>query len=167
MTFDLGRTRTVPDMGTFTIGQIADRTGFSASSLRYYEGIGLVAPTGRTEAGYRIYDESTVTRLSFVARAKQLGCTLEEITDLLAVWDESSCAPVQRRFHELVTAKIRATQRQLAELSAFADQLRTAAEHLSGDPVEGPCEAGCACLPAADVTARFEAGGGSRRGASA
>lgn len=41
-------------MSTFTIGQIAERTGFTTSSLRYYEGIGLVAPTTRTDAGYRV-----------------------------------------------------------------------------------------------------------------
>ena len=85
-------------MSTLTIGQVADRTGFSTSSLRYYEGIGLVVPAGRSDAGYRMYDASVLTRLSFVARAKQLGCTLEEITDLLAVWDQDSCGPVQRRF---------------------------------------------------------------------
>jgi len=138
-------------MSTFTIGQIAEQTGFTTSSLRYYEGIGLVTPAARTDAGYRVYDDSTVARLAFIARAKQLGCTLEEITDLLTVWDESSCGPVQRRFHALVTAKIAATQRQLAELSAFSTQLRTAAEHLSGEPVDGPCAPGCACLPEAPV----------------
>jgi len=133
-------------MDTLTIGQVAERTGFSASSLRYYEGIGLVVPAGRTPSGYRLYDEAAVARLSFVARAKQLGCTLEEITDLLAVWDESSCGPVQRRFHELVTEKITATREQLAELAAFSAQLHTAAERLGGDPIDGPCTADCACL---------------------
>lgn len=135
-------------MDTLTIGQVAERTGFSASSLRYYEGIGLVVPAGRTASGYRTYDEATVARLSFVARAKQLGCTLEEIGDLLTVWDESSCGPVQRRFHDLVTEKIGATQQQLRELTAFADQLRTAAAHLSATPSDGPCDATCACLTA-------------------
>jgi MerR family copper efflux transcriptional regulator len=135
-------------MGTFTIGQVAERTGFTASSLRYYEGIGLVVPAGRSEAGYRLYDEATLTRLSFVARAKQLGCTLEEITDLLEVWDESSCGPVQRRFHALVTEKIVATEQRLAELGAFSRQLRTAAEHLGGQPVDGPCDSTCACVAA-------------------
>ncbi len=133
-------------MATFTIGEVAERTGFSASSLRYYEGIGLVVPAGRSDAGYRLYDEATLTRLSFVARAKQLGCTLEEITDLLAVWDETSCGPVQRRFHRLVTAKIAATQQRLAELAAFSAQLRTAAEHLGAAPIDGPCDSACACV---------------------
>jgi DNA-binding transcriptional MerR regulator len=88
------------------IGEVADRTGFTASALWYYEDIGLVEPAARTDAGYRVYDETTLPRLAFIGRAKQLGCTLEEITDLVGIWDAERCAPVQRRFHELVTTKM-------------------------------------------------------------
>ena len=65
-------------MSTYTIGEIADRSGFSASSLRYYEGIGLVEPASRTASGYRLYNDGSLDRLAFIARAKQLGCTLDE-----------------------------------------------------------------------------------------
>ncbi len=133
-------------MSSYTIGEVAERSGFSASALRYYEGIGLLTPSDRTEAGYRLYDDDALARLRFVARAKQLGCSLEEINDLATLWDGAQCEPVQRRFHELVTAKIGDTQRQIAELGAFAAQLRVAATHLAGDPVEGPCGDDCACL---------------------
>jgi hypothetical protein len=44
-------------MSRYTIGEVAERSGFPATALRYYEGIGLVAPTGRTAAGYRLYDD--------------------------------------------------------------------------------------------------------------
>src|SRR5918994_5856757 len=109
---------------------MAERSGFSASALRYYEGIGLVEPSTRTGAGYRLYDDHTLARLSFIARAKQLGCSLEEITDLVGIWDGERCGPVQRRFHELVTDKLAETQRQVAELTVLAEQLRQAAAHL-------------------------------------
>ncbi|QYG92488.1 MerR family transcriptional regulator [Iamia sp. SCSIO 61187] len=133
-------------MSTLTIGQVAERTGFSTSSLRYYEGIGLVPPAARTAAGYRLYDEATVDRLAFIARAKQLGCTLEEITDLVSVWDGDRCGPVQRRFHELVTAKIAETEQRLQELTRFAGQLQAAATQLGAEPIDGPCDDGCACM---------------------
>jgi DNA-binding transcriptional MerR regulator len=133
-------------VSTYTIGEIADRSGFSASALRYYEGIGLVPPATRTDAGYRVYDDRTLARLAFIDRAKQLGCSLEEITDLVGIWDGERCGPVQRRFHELVTTKIGESQRQIAALTAFTAQLQTAASQLSGDPVDGPCGDGCACL---------------------
>jgi DNA-binding transcriptional MerR regulator len=130
-----------------TIGEVAERTGFSASSLRYYEGIGLLVPAARTDAGYRLYDESAVGRLAFIARAKQLGCTLEEITDLVTIWDGDQCGPVQRRFHDLITTKIADTQQRLTDLTQFARQLQTAAAHLSTvGPTDGPCGDDCACL---------------------
>jgi DNA-binding transcriptional MerR regulator len=103
-------------MSTYTISQAADRSGFSASALRFYEGIGLVEPATRTDAGYRIYDDRSLARLAFIARAKHLGCSLEEITDLVAIWDGDRCGPVQRRFHELVSAKLLEAERQIAEL---------------------------------------------------
>jgi DNA-binding transcriptional MerR regulator len=135
-------------VSTYTIGEVADRSGFSASALRYYEGIGLVEPASRTDAGYRLYDDQTLARLAFIARAKQLGCSLEEIADLVAIWDGEQCGPVQRRFHELITAKIGTARRQLLEVGAFLAQLQTAAEQLSGEPVDGPCGEDCACVAA-------------------
>ena len=146
MTFESGRTFTIEGVSTYTIGEVAERSGFSASALRYYEDIGLVRPASRTESGYRIYDDHTVVRLAFIARAKQLGCSLDEINDLVSVWDGERCGPVQRHFHELITAKIRTTRNQLVELDAFATQLERAAEQLSGEPLDGPCGAGCACV---------------------
>lgn len=72
LTFEWSRRSTVAGVSVYTIGEAADRTGFSASTLRYYEGIGLAAPSARTDAGYRLYDDDGLARLAFVARAKQL-----------------------------------------------------------------------------------------------
>jgi len=141
-------------VSTYTIGETARRSGFSASALRFYEDIGLIDPTGRTDGGYRLYDDASLDRLAFIARAKQFGCSLEEITDLVHLWDGQRCGPVQRRFHELVTDKIRDAEAQVDELAAFAAQLRASAQQLAGDPVDGPCGPNCACLSA-------EAGGAS------
>jgi DNA-binding transcriptional MerR regulator len=132
-------------VATYTIGQIAERSGFSTSSLRYYEGIGLVEPSRRTAAGYRVYDDQALARLAFIARAKQLGCTLEEIADLVGIWDGEQCGPVQRRLHDLVTAKLVEAQRQIDELTAFRDQLGDTATRLTGPALDGPCSEACAC----------------------
>jgi MerR family copper efflux transcriptional regulator len=135
-------------MSTFTIGEASERSGFSASALRYYEGIGLVVPTGRTDAGYRMYDDAALARLAFIGRAKELGCSLEEITDLVAIWDGERCGPVQRRFHELVTTKIDEAERQVRSLTELRAQLRRAASQLSGPALDGPCDDTCACVGA-------------------
>lgn len=139
-------------MSSYTIGETARRSGFSASALRFYEEIGLVDPTSRTPSGYRLYDDHTLVRLAFIARAKQLGCSLEEITDLAAIWDGERCGPVQRRFHNLITTKLRDAETRIAELSAFTRQLRLAADELAGEPVDGPCGPDCACLTSTDTT---------------
>jgi DNA-binding transcriptional MerR regulator len=133
-------------MVTFTIGRLAGRTGFSTATLRYYEELGLVAPAGRTRAGYRFYDEDAVERLAFIARGKQLGCRLDEIADLLAIRDGEQCGPVQRRFYGLVTDKIRDRYAQIAGELLFAAQLQAAARQLDAAPLDGPCSFDCACL---------------------
>lgn len=133
-------------MATYTIGQAAERSGFTPSALRFYEGRGLLDPAARTASGYRLYDDRTISRLGFIARAKQLGCSLEEIADLVGIWDGERCGPVQKRLHQLVTDKLAATERQVAELTALADQLRVAASRLDEPPTDGPCDEGCACL---------------------
>lgn len=133
-------------VSSYTIGETAVRSGFTTSALRYYEGVGLVEPAARTSAGYRIYDDNTLARLAFIGRAKQLGCSLREITDLVGIWDGERCDPVQRRFHELITDKLQATRQQIVELSTFTAQLQTAAGQLSSQPVDGPCGDGCACM---------------------
>ena len=84
-------------------------------------------------------------RLAFIATRQQLGCNLDEINDLVSVWDGELCGPVQKRLHDLVTGKLADAQRQIAELSALSDQLRDAAARLAGPAVDGPCDDSCAC----------------------
>lgn len=132
--------------GFLGVADVGRLTGVTRKALRLYEEIGLVEPASRTEAGYRLYDEQSLARLSFIARAKQLGCTLEEITELVAAWAGERCAPVQHRLHELVTAKIADVQHRTVELVAFGAQLQAAAAQLGAPPVDGPCDDDCACL---------------------
>jgi MerR family transcriptional regulator, copper efflux regulator len=141
---------------TYTIGEVAERSGFSASALRYYEDIGLVAPAARTDAGYRLYDDRALSRLAFVARAKDLGCSLEEITELLPLWDGDECGTAQRRLHDLVTAKLADARRRAVELTVLTGQLVQAAGNLSGPAPDGPCGPGCACLATAPTAAATE-----------
>jgi hypothetical protein len=60
-------------MGLYRISELAERTGFSASALRFYEQAGLLSASERSAGGYRLYDQAAVERLAFIARAKQLG----------------------------------------------------------------------------------------------
>jgi MerR family copper efflux transcriptional regulator len=122
---------------TSRIGEMAERSGFSESALRYYLGVGLVEPSTRTTAGYGLYHDQTVARLTFIARAKQLGCALEEITDLVGLWDGERCGPAHKRFHGLVTTRLADAERQIGEPAALAEQLRHAAAELAGPAIDG------------------------------
>src|SRR5918997_7120725 len=113
--------------GRYRIAEVAERTGFSTPTLRYYEEIGVLPPPARTAAGYRAYDDRAVERLRFIARAKRLGCTLEEITDLAAAWDRDQCAPVQHRLRGLVAAKLDDVEARIRDLVAFQAELRRSA----------------------------------------
>jgi MerR family transcriptional regulator, copper efflux regulator len=130
---------------TYRIAQVAQRSGFTPAALRYYEDIGLVAPASRTDAGYRLYDETSLERLRFIARAKQLGCSLDEIADLVTAWDGGRCAPVQDRLRTTVETKINDAHAQIAALTVLAADLQRAAATLSTEPVDGPCDDTCGC----------------------
>ena len=139
-------------METLTIADAAARTGFSASALRYYEQVGLVRPE-RTEAGYRLYDDRAVARLTFIARAKALGLSLDEIAELVELWDGDRCGPIQDRLREVLDAKIGECDRQARDAEALARQLRHVAAGLDGATPAGPCDDECGCVaepPVAD-----------------
>ncbi|WP_462418283.1 MerR family transcriptional regulator [Kytococcus sp. Marseille-QA3725] len=69
------------------IGEVAERTGLSHRTIRYYEEIGLVTPTARTEGGFRLYSEEDVARLQLVTPMKPLGFSLDEMRELLDALD--------------------------------------------------------------------------------
>lgn len=128
------------------IKEVADASGFTAATLRYYEQIGLLPEASRTPAGYRVYDQRTLDRLAFIARAKQLGCSLEEIAGLTAAWDGGRCGPVQDQLRHLVAGKIDAAHSQIAELVTLAAELQQAAAGLERHRPEGACDADCGCV---------------------
>lgn len=136
---------------TYRIAEVAARSGFPSSTLRYYEQIGVLPEPARTTSGYRAYDERSLERLAFIARAKQLGCTLPEITDLVGLWEDRSCAPVQQRLRDLAATKIGDAQRKVAELNAFIAQLQQASATLGARTPDGPCDEGCGCATVAPV----------------
>jgi DNA-binding transcriptional MerR regulator len=118
------------------IGEVAERTGLSLRTIRYYEEVGLVRPACRTQGGFRLYTEPDVARLNLVKRMKPLGFSLDEARDLLAVLDglEAAAAAVRTRAElvdRLAMYRTAAEQRcaelraQLETAEAFAADLRT------------------------------------------
>ena len=133
---------------TYRISEVAKRTGFSRPAIRYYEEIGLVPAPSRLKSGYRVYDDRSLDRLSFISRAKRLGLSLDEVRELAVIWDQDDCAPVQKHLADLVADRLTETQDRIAELVTFGAQLQAVAARLAGPPRPGPCDDTCACGPA-------------------
>lgn len=106
----------MPPDSTFTIGELAARTGMTPDALRYYERVGVLAPSGRTEGGFRVYTAETVARLRFIKQAQLHGLTLAEIRELVQV-DTRPGVGRCRRVQRLL-------QRKLAELNEHLQQLQ-------------------------------------------
>jgi DNA-binding transcriptional MerR regulator len=140
-------------VSTYRIAELASRTGVPPSTLRFYEQAGLL-PARRTSANYRLFDEAAAARLEFIGSAKLLGLPLEEIRELLEVWEQGVCGRVRRQLQPLVAARIAEAQRRIAELSAFADRLAAVHEELGGPAPTQACGPGCGCVPAEPSAAR-------------
>jgi MerR family transcriptional regulator, copper efflux regulator len=69
------------------IGEVADRLGLSLRTIRHYDEVGLVVPSGRTAGGFRLYTDEDVERLALIKRMKPLGFSLDEMRDLLEIRD--------------------------------------------------------------------------------
>ena len=116
---------------TATIGEAARLTGLPAKTIRYYESIGLVGPTGRTEAGYRLYDARAVRTLQFVHRARELGFSVAQVRELLALWQDRhrSSADVKA----VAQGHIAEIDRRMHELQAMRDSLGHLVDQCRGD----------------------------------
>ncbi len=142
---------------SYRISEVAERTGFSPPTLRYYEEIGLVAPPERTESGYRRYDDEAIDLFRFIARSKRLGLSLEEIAGLVELWDAEECAPVQERLRDLLDARRRAAAEQIVELENFSRELARVADRLGLPASPGACNDACACLTEDDPSGQTTA----------
>src|SRR6266550_1480970 len=91
----------------YTIEQVANRTGFTKRTLRYYEELGLLPPTGRTEGNYRRYTESDIQRLEQIKKLRDLlGFSLTDIREILEAEDERGQIKVAYQHETEVAAKI-------------------------------------------------------------
>ena len=121
-----------------TIGELARWANVNPRTLRYYERIGVLTPTARTDAGYRLYTERDAARLAFIRRAQTLGLSLTEIADIIAV-REAGIAPC-RHVRAIAETKVAAIDARIAELWALRSELTRLAERAGA--VEDVCVGG-------------------------
>ena len=125
------------------IGELADQSGVTAKTIRFWESTGLLADPARTPSGYRDYDPEVVDRLRFIRHAQTAGLTLAEIRQVLAISDdgEPPCGHVTDLIHQHL-ADVDGRIRELTETRSILDHLA----QLAADQNPADCNGYCAIL---------------------
>lgn len=125
------------------IGELADRSGVTAKTLRFYEREGLVPEPDRTSGGYRDYEPAAIERVTFIKDAQAAGLTLAQIGEVLAIRDGGQ--PPCEHVATLVKRRLADVERRLRELRQVRTRLREIAARAAGyDP--GGCDGYCGLL---------------------
>jgi DNA-binding transcriptional MerR regulator len=137
-------------MAGLLIGDVAERAGLSAATVRYYEQIELLPAPSRSLAGYRRYPEQTVEELQFIRKAQALGFSLDEIREILKL-SRSGKAPCSHVL-SLAHQHLAAVEERIRQLQQFHEQL--AAEVAKWDTKNtGTCRGLCQIIVAAETDA--------------
>ncbi|HSI49991.1 MAG TPA: Cu(I)-responsive transcriptional regulator [Ideonella sp.] len=113
------------------IGEAAKASGVSAKMIRHYESVGLFPEASRTEAGYRQYSEKEVSTLRFVRQSRDLGFSIEQIRELLGLW-QNRRRP-SRQVKALAEAHLQELEQKLQELQAMKSTLQHLVHCCHGD----------------------------------
>jgi DNA-binding transcriptional MerR regulator len=153
--------------GFLGVADLGRLTGVTRKALRLYEEIGLVEPAGRTEAGYRLYDDEALRRIELVNRAKMLGLSLTEAKEFLHV-AEGCCGDHHPELAALVEGKLAETEQRIAELQSLRGTLTGVLDRLARDEGVHRCEeALCTCrAPCRSAASRRSSSPSARRGPS-
>lgn len=113
------------------IGEISAASGVSQRMIRHYEKIGLIAPAARRDSGYRDYSSKDAHKLQFIGRARDLGFSIEEIGQLLELWEDRGRASSDVKMLAL------ARSAELKKREVALRDMRRSLEHLAAS-----CEGG-------------------------
>jgi MerR family copper efflux transcriptional regulator len=129
------------------ISELSRRSGVPASTLRYYDDVGLLPATERSPAGYRLYDDHAHQRLIFIEAAKRLRLSLSSIGHLLTVWESDTCRSVKAQLRPALDDRTIEADSAIADLQLLRDQLVTARSRLDELPDrDQPCDPECTLL---------------------
>lgn len=129
-------------MNGLLIGEVAEQTGISPPTIRYYESIGLLKAAPRSSSGYRRYSERTVNELRFIRKAQALGFALDEVTEILKLSrsGEKPCAHVLSLTQRHLSA-IDQRIRRLVEFRAYlATELARWEQQKTATTCDGLCQ---------------------------
>ncbi|WP_426151089.1 Cu(I)-responsive transcriptional regulator [Pseudomonas sp. DC3000-4b1] len=113
------------------IGQAADRSGLTPKMIRHYEQTGLLPPAVRSNSGYRLYGEDALETLGFIKRARDLGFSLDEVRELLALRRDPDRASAD--VQALARQHVQALDERIERLLALRESLQRLVDHCQGN----------------------------------
>jgi MerR family transcriptional regulator, copper efflux regulator len=133
---DMGKRETLEhaealNQGLMDIGRASKASDVSIKMIRHYEAIGLLNKVARTFANYRVYGPNDVHVLRFIRRARTLGFSVDDIRELLSLWQNRSRSSVSVK--KVAGKHIEDLKRRICELQAMVDTLEHLTRHCHGD----------------------------------
>ncbi len=113
------------------VGQAATKSGLPVKTVRYYADIGLVEPLGRSNAGYRIYGDAEISKLTFIRRARAFDFSIEDCRELLGLYQDKSRS--SRDVKAMALKRLEQIDDKLQELNKLRDELTRVAKECRGD----------------------------------
>jgi MerR family transcriptional regulator, copper efflux regulator len=119
------------ELGLVDIGVAARESGVSSKMVRHYEAIGLLPKVARTSANYRVYGPGDIHTLRFIRRARTLGFSMEDIRQLLGLWQKRSRSSAAVK--SISGKHVAELRKRIAEMQSMVDTLEHLAKHCHGD----------------------------------
>jgi MerR family copper efflux transcriptional regulator len=107
-----------------TVGELADRSGMSPKAIREFEGMGLIYSVGRSEANYRLFDESAIWCVEVIDNLRALGLTIKQIQQLAAVYLERPGEPIGPRLADLLDQTEQRIEQRREQLDVIQRRIR-------------------------------------------
>ena len=114
-----------------TIGEAAAASGLPQKTIRFYEEAGIINPPSRGENGYRAYSDADVQTLRFIGRARALGFSLKDITNLLVLYRDKKRA--SREVKKLALQHVAELDRKIEDLRSIRNTIAALAERCHGN----------------------------------
>jgi DNA-binding transcriptional MerR regulator len=128
------------------VGDLAKASGKTVRAIHHYEEVGLLRPHARSKGRYRLYDHAALARLRWIGKLHDLGLSLAQIQEMVALWEASSSAPgAMARVRSIYAQKLEETRAQIAHLSALERELSASVEYLDTCDTCDPAELVRAC----------------------
>ena len=117
--------------GLLDIGRASKASGVSVKMIRHYEAIGLLKKVARTYANYRLYGDGDVHTLRFIRRARTLGFSMQDIRELLSLWQNKSRSSASVK--KIAAGRMEELKRRIAEMQSMVTTLEHLTRHCHGD----------------------------------